>query len=300
MIRPMLAKASDAIPSGAFTFEVKWDGVRGIARVDGGEVELYSRSGKSEFSSRFANVARDLARFPDCVLDGELVRFDEDGRTAGLGANLGPSDGSYVVFDLLELGGNDLCAGPIELRRGLLNELLADYPSPSIAASPVFDDGEALYETVAEEGLEGIVAKRVGSRYLQGHRGEAWLKVKVRQSGDFVVCGWTDGKNGRAGHIGGLLLSYLELDESGYWFVYAGRAGARLDDEAELLASVIPTESPQVNGITAPERKGAHWCEPTLVVEVEFQRWTDDGRLWHPICKRIRHDKVPDECRYES
>jgi bifunctional non-homologous end joining protein LigD len=302
MIRPMLAKKAGAVPAGGYSFEIKWDGVRGLASIEGGRVTLHSRSGKSEFSQRFAAVAEQLAQLPDCLIDGELVKLDEAGFTNGLPAGMHPGEGSYVAFDVLEARGESVRHLPIEERRLVLDELLAEGGStPAVSRSPVFEDGQKLLAWVAKNGLEGVVAKRDGSRYADGSRGEAWLKVKARNEQEFIVCGWTEGKNGRAGTVGSLVLGYWELWPDGAReLVYAGRVGSRVADEAELREGLIPAESPFTRWLPAALRNTVHWAEPNLVIQVEFQCWTADGRLQHPIYKGIREDKRPDEVTREA
>lgn len=283
-VRPMMAKVGELPAGDGWQYEIKWDGFRCVATVKDGVVTMQSRSAKTELSDRFPNVARDLATLPDCVIDGEVVVFDEDGFTFGIPAADGRA-GSLVAFDVLEDDGESVRHLPLRERRQILKRLLHDAPE-SLGVSPAFDDGEQLLGWCAERGLEGIVAKRTESRYAEGTRRGEWLKIKLRVEQEFVVCGWTDGKNGRTGRIGGLVL--------GYWddgvLRYAGRTGSRDDHESLLRERLVAGDCPLTAGVPGEER-GAHWVEPTEVVQVAFQRWTDDGRLWHPIFQRMRDDK---------
>ena len=300
-IRPMLAKAGELPVGDGWLYEVKWDGVRCVAEVVDGTVSMQSRSAKTDWTQQFPAIAEALERLPfDVVLDGEIVTPDENGYTFGLAAGAGSRVAArFVVFDVLSCFGTDTMAMPLDDRRKVL-----DVIAPALAAegpgvlelSPTFTDGEALLDWVAARGLEGIVAKRRSSRYIEGRRGDEWLKVKVRREQEFVVCGWTPGKNGRAGRIGGLVLGMYAEDGT---LVYCGRAGMaeKHDDEMEKLLGFAPFMAAQwCPFLTVPrEERDAFWVKPEVVVQVAYQRWTDEGRLQHPVMKAIRHDKEPRE-----
>ena len=292
MIEPMLAKPSEGLPpsGGDWTFEVKWDGLRGIAVIRGGSVRLQSRSGKTELSSRFPAIAEQLATLPDCVLDGELLRPG----TKFMPGSPVPKDGLYLVFDILEAPpqGAAIREWPLRARRSVLSKLLPH--TPNVLMSPSFDNGEDLLEMVTAWGWEGVVAKRRDSRYLVGRRSDSWLKIKVRPEQEFIVCGWTEGKGGRDGTIGSLVLGYFDNGR----LVYAGRVGSRLADEKVLRRALVPAERPT---LSEPRfRMLVHWVEPTVIVQVAFQRWTDDGVLLQPTSKGLRSDKAISEVVRES
>jgi bifunctional non-homologous end joining protein LigD len=288
-IAPMKAKAGtlDDAAGDGWQFEVKWDGVRCVARVEGGRIRMQSRSAKTEWTTRWPNVAQALASFPDCVLDGELVVFDANGDTFGIPA--GTTQVSYVVFDLLEYEGEPLYARPLSERRELLEKLVAAQGERAVQVSPAFDDGETLLAWAAERGIEGIMAKPLRSRYVEGSRTGGWLKIKLRNEQEFVIVGWTPGKNGRTGMIGGLVLAAWEDGE----LKYVGRCGSRPSDEAELRPLLEQLAAPRclLAGGVPKEERDATWVEPHLVLQVAFQKWTPDRRLWHPISKGLRHDK---------
>ena len=292
-VKPMLAKAGELPVGDGWLYEIKWDGVRCTATVVDGVVSMQSRSALTDWTQQFPAIAEALGRLPfDVVLDGEIVTPDESGHTFGLAAGAGSRVAArLVVFDVLSCFGSDTKAMPLTDRRKVLEML-----GPAFAAegpgvleiSPTFTDGEALLGWVATHGLEGIVAKRKSSRYIEGRRGDEWLKVKVRREQEFVVCGWTPGKNGRAGRIGGLVLGmYDRYDGS---LVYCGRAGMAEAYDAELEAALLPrSETPFP--VVPREERDAYWVEPELVVQVAYQRWTPEGRLQHPVMKSIRRDK---------
>jgi len=284
----MLAKA-DELPLGrGWQYEVKWDGVRCTATVSEGRVAMQSRSAKTDYAKRYPQIAAQLAQLYDGVYDGELVTLDENGETFGLSRG---SEPALVLFDVIESEGHDQRGRPLSDRRELLEAILAEFDElDRLVLSPVFYDGEALLEWAEQRGIEGIMAKRRSSRYREGSRTGDWVKVKVRPEQEFVVCGWTDGKGSRRGRIGGLVLGYY--DDSGA-LVYCGRAGCRTDHDQRIARALSPRATAPFERGVPKEERDAHWCEPELVVQVAFQRWTDDGRLWHPSFKRIRDDKEP-------
>ena len=168
--RPMLATPVKELPRGeGWLFEPKWDGYRALAFLSGGEVELQSRTGRTDLTKRFEPIARALpraVRTPDCVLDGEVCAIDETGRASFSAMQQGTGTLVYYVFDLLEQEGEPLVDLPLTERRRRLKKLLGR--SKSVALTETFDDGEALLEAAAQQGLEGVMAKRPDSRYEQG------------------------------------------------------------------------------------------------------------------------------------
>jgi bifunctional non-homologous end joining protein LigD len=169
---PMLAKLADGVPSGkGWIYEVKWDGYRALCALRGGEVTLSSRTGK-DLTERFAAVARALPRAlrtPDCVVDGEVCALDEAGRPSFQAMQEGSERLVLELFDLLELEGEPVLGLPLEERRARLEPLI-DPASGLVRFSQAFADGKALLEAAREQGLEGIMAKRVGSTYVPGKR----------------------------------------------------------------------------------------------------------------------------------
>src|SRR5262249_39806764 len=151
--------------------EVKFDGYRALAYVDGGDCVLRSRN-DNDLTARFSAVATSVARSVephDAVVDGEVVALDERGRPSFSAMQQGSRPCVYYAFDLLELAGEPLVELPLEERRARLAEVLAK-PPPGVSVSEGFDDGEALLDAAREQGLEGIMAKRLGCRYQQGRR----------------------------------------------------------------------------------------------------------------------------------
>jgi len=201
---PMLASSMDSLPAGeGWLFEPKWDGYRALGYVRGSEAMLRSRNG-NDLTKRFESIAKELPkalRSPDAVVDGEVCALDEQGRPSFSAMQQGKPGTPlvYEVFDLLELDGEPVVDLPLTERRERLEALLA--PSRFVQLSGVFHDGEALLEAAREQRLEGVMAKRAASRYLEGKRGRDWLKVKTHGRQEFVICGWTKGQGRREGRF---------------------------------------------------------------------------------------------------
>jgi bifunctional non-homologous end joining protein LigD len=303
---PMLATPAGDVPSGeGWLFEVKWDGFRALATIRGGDVDLRSRNDKS-FVERFPTVVRALTRSvrsPDCVLDGEVVAVDKDGRATFSAMQQGKEGTTYLylAFDLLELEGEPLVDLPLVERQARLAELL-DLRPGGVQLSSTFDDGDALYAAAQEQRFEGIVAKRADSRYLPGRRSRDWLKIKTQGRQELVVAGWTKGQGKRSGGLGALVLAVNEGGE----LRWAGNVGTGFDD-AEIerllgkLRPLVRETSPFPDPPKMPRvRRGdVTWVEPVLVAEVRFAEWTHDGRLRAPVYEGLREDKEADEVQRE-
>ena len=303
---PMMATLADRIPSGeGWEFEIKWDGYRIVARVAGAEAELRTRRDQ-DYTERFANVAKELVKAlktPDCVVDGEVCALDEDGRPSFSAMQQGRAGTPivYYVFDLLEVDGEPIIDLPLSERRNRLVKLL-DRRNRTVKLSESFDDGPALMKAAEEQRLEGVIAKRLDSRYLPGKRSKDWLKLKTRPKQEFVIAGYTRGKGRREKTLGSLVLAVN--GEGG--LEYAGNVGTGFN-EAEiekLLAKLRPLERNKSPFPSVPKmpriRKGdVIWVEPKLVAEVEFSEWTHDGRLRAPSYQGLREDKRPEEVRRE-
>jgi bifunctional non-homologous end joining protein LigD len=303
-LRPMLARPGPLPHGPAWSYEIKWDGFRALAYVEGGRVHLESRNGL-DISGTYPEV-RDLGRTlgaRTAVLDGEIVAFDEDGRPSfeHLQSRAGLRDESvvrrvrrstpvvYAIFDVLFLDGRSTMRRPLSERRELLESLGLEGPAWRVPAA--HDDGDVLLAAARSRGLEGVVAKRRDSTYEPGLRTGAWTKVRLHARQDLAIGGWTEGGGAREGRIGALLVGYNQ--DGG--FHYAGRVGtgfteAMLDDLARSLAPLARATSPFTQG--APPRN-AHFVEPALVAEVEFTEWTRAGTLRHPSYKGLRLDVDP-------
>jgi bifunctional non-homologous end joining protein LigD len=302
--KPMLATLTDSVPTGdEWLHEVKWDGYRAIATIAGGEAELTSRNGNS-LTARFPTVAKALeqaVKTPDCVLDGEVCALDERGRTSFSAMQQGSGPLVIYVFDVLEVEGEPIIDLPFTERRERLVALL-DRRNKTVRLSEAFDDGEALYDAVTKEGLEGVVSKKADSRYTPGKRSREWLKVKTQGRQEFVIVGYTKGQGRRSGGFGSLVLAVNE--QGGLRWV--GNVGTGFDDaEIErLLTKLKPLRretSPfaEVPKMPRVKKDDVVWVEPKLVAEVRFAEWTHDGRLRAPVYLGLREDKQVEEVHRE-
>src|SRR2546421_9526472 len=304
---PMLATLAEEVPRGSgWEFEVKWDGYRAIATVSQGEPPLPSRNGndRTPGSEHVAKETAKAVKTPDCVLDGEVCALDETGRSSFSAMQQGKSGTPLVfyVFDLLELEGEPLVDLPLVERRQRLEKLL-DRRNRTVRLSEAFDGGAALLQAATEQRMEGIVAKRLDSRYVQGKRTRDWLKIKTHGEQEFVIAGFTKGTGRRASSFGSLVLAYYQSGE----LVYAGNVGTgfnsrEIDKLLDKLRPLKRATSPfrEVPKMPKVRKSDVIWVEPKLVCEVEFAEWTHDGRLRAPSYKGLREDKAAEEVRRET
>jgi bifunctional non-homologous end joining protein LigD len=256
-----------------------------------------TRETRNDYKPMLATLAETLPHGDDWTFE---VKWD--GYRALGYVRAGDTPIVYEVFDALEIDGVPILDLPLEERRERLEELL-DARVQSVQISGFFDDGEALYEAALEQKLEGVMAKRRGSRYAEGKRTRDWLKVKTHGRQEFVVCGWTKGQGRRAGSFGSLVLGTYRGSE----LVWVGNCGTGFTerDIDELLAKLQPlrTDTPTFEEVPKmPKvRKGdVVWVKPVLVCEVEFAEWTHDGHLRAPSFQGLRDDKPAREVRRED
>lgn len=315
-LEPMLATLTDGpFDDPAWGFEPKWDGVRALAVCDT-STRLFSRNGK-DVTSGYPELAglHDRLVALDAVVDGEIVAF-QDGRPSfqSLQQRMHVREPRrvealakripvvFMAFDLLYLDGKDLTDEPLRQRREALEEILV--PDDHVQLSPLVEGaGEALYRAAEERGLEGIVAKRLDSRYETGARSRAWLKVKLTFDADVVIVGWTEGEGRRRGRIGSLVMAVYDSEG----IRYVGNVGtgfdrAALEDAARRLEAIETSDPPFDRSVirSSPELRRAHWVEPRLVAVVEHRQLTDAGRLRAPSFKGWRDDKAPQECTFDQ
>jgi bifunctional non-homologous end joining protein LigD len=309
-LAPMLARLGE-LPRREedWAYEIKWDGVRAIAHSEPGRLRFYSRN-LNEITDRYPELSR-LNRALShhrAILDGEIVAFDAEGRpsfgalqsrmhlTAAARVRRLAKEApvTYVIFDLLWLDGHSLLTLPYTARRERLAELELNGERWQVP-DHVVGRGRELLAASAEQGLEGIVAKRLDSPYEPGRRSPCWIKVKNVERQEFVIGGWLPGEGRRRDRIGALLVGVREEDGS---LRYAGRVGtgfteADLELLAELLAPLERPTSPFAPGPPKPPRESI-WVEPKYVCEVEFREWTQGGQLRAPSFKGLRDDKSAD------
>lgn len=313
VMQPMLAVLAEQVPAKdkGWNYEFKWDGIRAITYVDGGRVTIVSRNG-NDLTTSFPEL-RALGEHlgsDRVVLDGEIVAFDSAGRPSFqlLQPRLHSGDAAkarraaerqaatLVVFDLLYVNGSPLVDEPYAKRRQLL-EAIGLERGGSWTVSPRFDGpGADILGASEQQGLEGILAKRLDSPYRPGRRSRDWLKVKNVKTQEAVIGGFTPGQGRRANRIGSLLLGIP--GDAG--LAYVGQVGTgfteeALDDLARRLAPLEADRSPFAGEVPSRYRKGARWTRPELVGEVRYGEWTSDGRLRHPSWRGLREDKHPEE-----
>jgi bifunctional non-homologous end joining protein LigD len=317
---PMLATPGTLPPreeDGAWGYEFKWDGVRAIAAVHGGELALGSRKG-TDITVRYPEVGRlpDVLAQHDAVVDGEIVAMDDAGRP-DFGAlqnrmhRTGPEvpamaaadPVTFLVFDLLSWDGESLLTRPYAERRERLDELgLAGH---RWVTTPWFRGtghgvGADVHAASLENGLEGVVAKRLTGPYRPGLRSPDWRKVKNFRTQSVVVGGWRPGQGRRAGGIGSLLFGVPDDDGQ---LIFAGHVGTGFSDQdlrdLQRMLTERPT-SPFAGTLPREVTKDAHWVEPDLVGEVAYAVWTSERRLRHPSWRGVRDDLEPDDVVVES
>jgi bifunctional non-homologous end joining protein LigD len=283
-------------------FEVKWDGFRVEAVVDGGSVRLWTRG--EQDAGRYFGTFLDEPSWLEArqaVVDGEVIALDDHGepdfallqaRIKGRGAAAEGTPFVYEVFDLLHLDGRSLLDEPLEARRHRLAGIVR--PDPRVRLSEHIEtDGIAFFEAARVRGLEGIMAKDRHSTYVPGKRTDRWLKVKIRPEQELVVGGWVTGA-GKAVELGALLVGVYEDGT----LRYAGKVGAGFTtaNRADLLAAVAPLASPTPPFATPPPRaaaRDARWLRPELVIRAEFAGWTGDGLVRQAAYKGIELEKDP-------
>ena len=313
-ISPMLASAgqSDTLSRGEWAFEMKWDGIRAIARIDRRTVTITSRNGHDLTATYPELQILAAAVDGDAVLDGEIVVLNAAGRPdfGLLQQRMGltrPRDAEaaatrtparFIAFDLLERRGTSTIRRGWSQRRELLEA--AVLPRSELSVSPVFlGDLEAATARSLELGLEGVMAKKRDSTYSPGRRSRSWVKLKHHRTQEVVVAGWRPGKGNREGRIGSLLLGVHD----GEALCYVGRVGTgfrdRELDELARLVEGLERETPALDGVPPVDAADAHWLTPCIVGEVEFSDWTIAGRLRHPTWRGLRPDKQATEIERE-
>ncbi|MDR7869126.1 MAG: non-homologous end-joining DNA ligase [Sporomusaceae bacterium] len=310
LIPPMLAKTG-TMPTAPdlYAYEIKWDGIRAVAYLSKGNLRLLSRNHK-DITAQYPEFAALASSLPDSrlVLDGEIVALGADGRPSfsrlqhrmGLSsprtiAKVGSEiPATYIIFDVLYTDGR-LCVDlPYSERRRILEALAVSGPAWQ---TPVHKTGEgpAMLNASREVGLEGIMAKRLDSKYEAGKRSGAWLKIKNQRRQELVIAGWVPGRGKRQGAIGALLVGYWDRPpgKSGPHLVYAGKVGTGFSARtlADLAAKLAPLRSDISSFAVNPPVADAVFVAPLLVGEFEFTEWTPHNTLRHPSFKGLRHDK---------
>ncbi|MEO6042675.1 MAG: non-homologous end-joining DNA ligase [Tepidiformaceae bacterium] len=308
MLAPMLA-TSAAIPTTAiqpWSFEPKLDGIRLVAGIDHGRVELRSRGGH-DIGAQYPGIVAGLATQPvaAALFDGEIVAVGADGRASFelLQQRMNLQDAGqiaeaernipvvYFVFDVLHLDGYDLTGAALKDRREVLVRVL-NPTSRIVQVATIEVDAEAAFEVSIGAGFEGIIAKREDSRYEPGRRSSTWLKRKAQERAEFVVAGFTAGNGSRSDSFGGLILAELDAGR----LAYRGRVGGGLTGaEASALRNKLDRLVVKASPFAArtPDDKTATWVRPELRVLVEYHEKTAGGVLRQPVFKGIVGEQRP-------
>ncbi len=304
----MLATKGDHVPGSGWTHEVKWDGMRVLVDRDARGLRLWSRN-ENDVTVSFPELHALVGVAEDLLLDGEVVALGEGVPSFGaLADRMHVKDATrarrlaernpvtLIVFDLLRLDGEDLTTLPLSERRARLEGLGLDTVPDRMGAwqvPPTYDDGQMLLAATEQQGLEGIVSKRLASSYRPGLRSKDWLKFPIRPTGSYVVGGFrfeTDSTH----RMGAVLVG--QPTATGLQF--RGRVGSGIAGKAgrllsELLTPMVVEESPFTEVLPRLDRVGTVWVSPVLVVDVQYLRLTTDGRLRQPAYRGVRTDLTP-------
>ena len=300
-ISPMLATLSAKVPEGTdWTYEIKWDGFRGICFLRDGKLNIFSRNGR-DLDPQFPELQEAAAnlRAQSAIVDCEIVAFDGSGRPSfslmqqrtgvATARERAHAPVKLIAFDLLYLNGYDLRDAALSDRQKLLRDLVT--PSARISTSEVFSgDGAEILGVARQHGLEGVVAKKLDCKYESG-RSRNWVKVKFVTQQEFVICGFTV-VNRKP--ISSLVLGYYD----GGALVWAGNVGTGFTDKMlvelhEALSPLVVKKSPfakkeDIGDVT--------WVQPTLVCTAQYSGWGADGHLRAPVFVALRPDQDPREC----
>ena len=297
-ISPELATLVDAPPAGDWRYEIKIDGYRILARLDGGEVRLMTRNGH-DWSTKLPELCQALAALPvqSAWLDGEILVMDEEGRPDfqrlqnAFDANLSAPI-HYTLFDLLWLDGVDYRDQPLEARRQALQQVLRGNQQASLRYSEDFtDDPRSVLDSACRLGLEGLIGKRAGSPYTQ-KRSRDWIKLKCKRRQEFVIVGFSEPKGSRA-HFGALLLGLHDADGA---LRYAGKVGtgfssATLKTLYQQLKPLQRKTCPLQQAPKGADARGVTWLRPELLCEVAFAEMTREGLVRQAVFHGLRSDK---------
>jgi bifunctional non-homologous end joining protein LigD len=317
-VEPMKAKLVERPPAaGDWTYELKFDGIRLIAPKDNGKVSLLSRN-QNDLSARFPEIVEAIKNLPadECVLDGEVVTLDEQGRSSFQLLQAREMEGQktpiyFYAFDLLQLQGKSLVSLHLEARKSVLEKLCAGAGEPIRYSGAIGGDATQLLKEVKRRGLEGIIGKQRNSVYEPGRRSGAWIKLKCVNEQEFVIGGYTPPQGARK-YFGAILVGHYKDHD----LVFAGKVGTgfttkslaalhkkfRAEERAECPFVDLPLRQngQWVLGITPSMMRKIHWINPKFVAEIKFAEWTRDGKLRAPVFMGLREDKKPSEAVREA
>jgi bifunctional non-homologous end joining protein LigD len=303
-IQPMLSENANRPPKGdEYIYEIKWDGIRALITLEDEQIKIRSRN-QNDVTFQFPEllIGSKAFRATNGVFDAEIVCLDPAGkpvfkrvinRLMSTGETniqkLSKSNPAFCyIFDCLYLDGRSLVNEPLLKRKEWLADAVrSDTP---YRVSEHMDDGESLFEAAKSHVLEGIMAKRKDSKYLPGRRSDFWIKVKVRQSSEIFIVGYTTGKGNRGQTFGALQIAE-DMDGT---LVYRGKVGTGFDDTTmkeifNELKKVKPVKKPAVVGKLVDEKVSV-WLEPRVKAEVSYSKITPDKMFREPVFIRLRPD----------
>ncbi|KJZ34877.1 DNA ligase D [Pseudomonas fluorescens] len=307
LLKPELATLVEKAPGGEWSYEIKFDGYRIMARIDHDEVKLFTRNGH-DWTHKLPRQSEALAALglESAWLDGEMVVADEQGVPdfqalqnafdSGRSGNI-----VYYLFDMPYLNGVDLREVPVEERRVALSTVLNPNKDPLLRFSDAFsEEPEALLNSACQMQMEGLIGKRLGSAYVS-RRSSDWIKLKCKHRQEFVVVGFTDPKGSRNA-FGALLLGLHDRDSGE--LRYAGKVGTGFNETTlkriyEQLKPLQTKKSSVVNPPSGFDAKGVHWLKPTLLAEVAYAEMTKEGSVRHAVFHGLRDDKPAEDITEE-
>ncbi|MEH6389694.1 DNA ligase D [Pseudomonas profundi] len=307
ILKPELATLVESVPDGDWRYEIKFDGYRIMARIDDGDVRLFTRNGH-DWTTKMPRQAEALAGLglQTAWLDGEMIVANDEGvpdfqalqnafETNKSGAIV------YYLFDMPYLNGMDLRKVPLEQRRAALAKVMERSEDDILRFSEDFEESpEAMLNSACQMKMEGLIGKRAGSSYVS-RRSNDWIKLKCSHRQEFVIVGFTDPKGSRSA-FGALLLG-LHDEDSGE-LRYAGKVGTGFNEATlrrvhEQLKPLEVKKAAVVNPPTGADARGVHWLKPQLLAEVAYAEMTKDGSVRHAVFHGLRSDKPAEDITHE-
>jgi bifunctional non-homologous end joining protein LigD/DNA ligase-1 len=306
LIRPMLAVSSQPFDSEKHLFEIKWDGYRGLVYLEKNDTLIRSRN-LIDLTVKFPELGglhQRIKKLP-AILDGEIVVF-EDGKPSfaclqargrmnvmkRISRASAENPAIFIVFDILYIDGRSVMEKTLEERKSLL-ENMVEQADEVVLSKFILTEGLAYYNACVRKGLEGVIAKKLDSTYLPGRRSNNWQKFRNTREADLVICGYQNGAGGRL--LGSLILGGYREGR----LVYQGKVGTGFNEHeaALLLAKLMKLEvDEKILVVPSKENKQTKWVKPDLACAVEYLTLTSEGCLRHPVFKRLRTDKAPEDC----
>ena len=314
-MKPRLVK--DPPAAGDWIYELKFDGIRLIVVKTNKKVSLLSRN-KNELAGRFPEIVEAVRNLPsrECVIDGEVVALDDEGRSSFQLLQAREIEGRkspvyFYAFDLLQLDGKSLIGLSLEARKNVLQKLCADAGDPIRYSGAIGEEAKPLLKEVKHRGLEGIIGKQRNSVYEPGRRSGAWIKLKCINEQEFVIGGYTPPQGSRK-HFGAILVGYYKNKK----LVFASKVGTgftakslatlhrKFQQQERESCPFVDLPSKQngqwVQEITPSMMRKMHWVNPVFVCEIKFAEWTRDNKLRAPVFVGLREDKKASEVVREA